>query len=447
MDRDVVPLLGRATPAGTRTPAIDCRRSPDGPLRALTEHTVTCYGRVAEAIIVDRDTLNRLAILGLLSRTSDPARRRRLFMALQPVWQSVDGQGDHRSPYRRMLQLRRSAWGDSLSPIDAKAPAFGLRTAELEQWLEQALRRWRTVMPDTLLEPWDWYYATGEATRKLTPRIASLAQIRQVNDDYYRSFGADPRLLRVGYDLASRPGKYPVAYTDFGTRNRWENGHWVPGEPWIFTSYLAGGFDNLAELLHESGHAIHIAGLRTRPAYLDWPDNDTFTEAIADLAALDLYEPEWQQHFLGDSVPLAVSIRAKYASIVFDLAWALFEIRVHRSPDADPNMIWAEITSRYLGIKPHAEWSWWAMRGQLIDGPGYLINYALGAFIAADMRAAIARRWGPQFMADNRRYQRLTAAVYRFGLERTSRQVLEDFLGRHLSPDALLLDLGRLSRP
>lgn len=447
MDRESTHLLGRAPAAGSSSPRADCRHWADGPLRTLTEHMVTCYGRAAETIVVDGDTLNRLAILGLLPRTADPGRRRRLFLALQPVWQSIDGPGNASSPYRRMLRLRREAWGDTLSPIEAKAPAFGLRTAELEQWLEQALGRWRAAMPDTLLEPWNWYYAAGEATRRLTPRVATVDRLRQVNDRFYRSFGADPDRLHVRYDLAARPGKYPVAYTDFGSRNRWVAGRWVTGEPWIFTAYLAGGFDNLAELLHESGHAIHIAGLRTRPAYLDWPDNDTFTEAIADLAGLDLYEPAWQQRFLGDSVPRAVGIRAKYASIVFDLAWALFEIRVHASPDADPNALWASITSRYLGIRPHPEWSWWAMRGQLIDGPGYLINYALGAFIAADMRAEIARRWGPGFMTDPRRYSRLREAIYRFGLEQPSRTVIERFLGRPVSPDALLADLDRLRQP
>jgi oligoendopeptidase F len=237
-----------------------------------------------------------------------------------------------------------------------------------------------------------------------------------------------------------------VAFTDFGSRNRWIDGRWQRGEPWVFTSYLSGGLDNLAELLHETGHAVHIACLRTRPAYLDWPDNDTFTEALADLAALDLYEPAWQQRFLGDSVPVATSLRAKYASIVFDFAWALFEIRVHATPDADPNAIWADITSRYLRIVPHPELSWWAMRGQLIDGPGYLINYALGAFIAADMRNEIARRWGPSFTGDKRRYEHLCQAIYRFGLEVPSKNVLESFLGRPVGSEALLSDLGRMTR-
>jgi hypothetical protein len=447
MDREARQLLQRGGGSSGRSSAPpDCRGPLPRSLPALTARTIACYGQAAERIVLDRDTLNRLEVLGLLPRTPDPARRRRLFLALAPVWRSVNGANDAQSPYRALIRLRRSAWGDSLSPIEAKAPAFGLRTAELEEWLTRALTRWRAGMPDSLLEPWDWYYEVGETTRRLTPRVAALPQIRQVNDSFYRSFGADPVALHVGYDLEARRGKYPVAYTDFGSRNRWENGHWIPGEPWVYTSYLSGGFDNLAELLHETGHAIHIAGIRTRPAYIDWPDNDTFTEALADLAALDLYEPAWQQQFLGDSVPLRASLRAKYASIVFDMAWALFEIRVHATPGADPNALWADVTSNYLGIRPHPEWSWWAMRGQLIDGPGYLVNYALGAFLAADMRAEIARRWGPSFAADPRRYDRLCGAIYRFGLELPSHEVIERFVGRKVSPDALLADLRRMAR-
>lgn len=445
MDREATHLLGRAA-ATTPVPRTDCGGPPPSTLRALTDFTSTCYGRAAEAIIIGHDTLNRLEILGQLARVADPARRRTLFLALSPVWQSVNGDNDAQSRYRTLLRLRRAAWGDTASPIQAKAPAFGLRTSDLERWLEQSLEAWRAASPDTLVEPWNWYFTVGEATRRLTPRIASLERIRQVNDAFYRASGADPQRLRIGYDLEPRAGKYPVAFTDFGSRNRWLEGRWIPGEPWVFTSYLSGGMDNLAELLHETGHAIHIACLRTRPAYLDWPDNDTFTEALADLAALDLYDPGWQQRFLGDSVPVAVSLRAKYASVVFDLAWALFEIRVHATPDADPNVIWTGITSRYLRIVPHPELSWWAMRGQLIDGPGYLINYALGAFMAADMRAEIQRRWGASFADDPDRYERLCSSIYRYGLEVPSRTVLERFLGRPIGPEALLTDLNRMTR-
>jgi hypothetical protein len=446
-ERDALRVLAGSAGELMQSPAESAqRRRGKTALALLADSVLARYGVAANRVIVDGDTLNRLAVLARLSRTPDPARRRELFLALQPVWRSVNAGDEPDSPYRTMVRLRRAEWGDTASPIEAKGPAFGLSTPQLEEWLIRALDRWRAATPDSLLEPWDWYYFAGAASRHLSARVSRIADMQRVNDAYYAAIGASPARLHIRYDLAARPGKYPVAYTDFGSRNRWIGGQLVAGEPAVFTSYLDGNLDNLAELLHESGHAIHIAAIRTRPAYIDWPDNDTFTEALADLPALELYEPTWQWHFLGDSVPLAESLRAKYASIVMDMAWALLEIRVHRTPDADPNAIWADITSRYLHIRPHPEWSWWAMRGQLIDSPGYLVNYALGAFLVADMRARVATSWGPFTAADSSMYPRLAETIYRFGLERPSRRVLEEFLGRPARPEALLDDLARLSR-
>lgn len=408
-------------------------------LTELTARVYADYGLAAGAIVVDGDTLDRLAILGRVGREPDPEIRRRLFLALAPVWRSVNGDNGAGSRYRTLLRLRRAAWGDRGSPIEAKAPAFGLDMPALERWLTGALEQWRATLPDALIQPWDWYYRAGEASRLLSPRVPSVGDLERVNRAFYRSLGAPPDSLRVRYDLRPRPGKDPVAFTDFGRR--------TPAEPWVFTAYLDGGFDNLGELLHETGHAIHIAAIRTRPAWRDWPDNDTFTEALADLAAMELYEPQWQERFLGASAPLAASLRARYSGIMMDMAWALFEIRVHRAPGSDPNRLWSDITSEYLGIAPHPEWSWWAMRGQLIDAPGYLINYAFGAFLTADLRARAAARGHPIAADHPDLYPWLSASLYRFGRERGAREVLERFLGRPVGPEALLTDLRRLQPP
>jgi len=410
-------------PAGLRSAA----------LHAITVHTFACYGAAARRIIVDQDTLDRLSILGLLGRTDDPERRRRLFLALTPVWQSVNGDdGDH-SPYRAMVRLRRAAWGTG-SPMDQRARGLGVAPDTLEQWLVAVLTAWRAGMPDTLLEPWDWYYLTGEASRRLSARIPRDS-LRVLVNRYYTSLGADPDRLGVHYDLVPRPGKYPVSFTDFGARD--------PIEPWIFTSYRIGGFDNLGELLHEAGHAVHIAAIATRPAYRDWPDSDTFTEAIADLAALEVNEPDWQRRFLGDAVPLASSLRGKYAGIVLDIAWSLLELRAHRAPEQSPNEIWTTITRDYLRIRPHPEWSWWAMRGQLVNSPGYMMNYAFGAILIADLRATLVARHGSFTTGDPGWYRWVAARLYRYGRERPAREVVRRFLGRGVSVEALIRDLGR----
>ncbi len=406
-------------------------------LDSLTSRTFACYGAAARRIVFEQDTLDRLSILGLLGRTEDPGRRRRLFLALQPVWRSVNGDDAAASPYRAMVDLRNRSWA-GVSPMVQRARGLGVPSDTLEHWLVAVLEAWRGIMPDSLVEPWDFYYLTGEASRLLSPRTP-LDSLRPFAERYYRSLGADPALLGVHYDLVPRPGKYPVSFTDFGAR--------APIEPWIFTSYRIGGLDNLGELLHELGHAVHIAAIRTRGAYTDWPDSDTFTEAIADIAALELNEPEWQRRFLGAAAPLSSSLRAKYAGIVLDVAWSLLEIRAHRHPEQSPNQIWTELTRDYLRIRPHPEWSWWAMRGQLVNSPGYMLNYAFGAILIADLRAQLMAMRGSFTAGDPGWYAWVAERLFRFGRERPALQVVESFLGRGVSVAPLLADLARRSAP
>lgn len=427
--------LSNTTPEEATADPPDCadpfpERLRHARLDSLTARTFACYGAAARRIVVDSDTLDRLSILGLLGRTDDPARRRRLFLALMPVWRSVNGDDSSASPYRAMVRLRNQ-------PTAERARALGVPPDSVESWLVAVLRAWRRTLPDTLVEPWDFYYRNGEASRLLSPRIP-LDSLRPLVTRFYAALGANLDQLRVHFDLVPRPGKYPISFTDFGARD--------PIEPWIFTSYRIGGLDNLAELLHEAGHAVHIAAIRTRGAYADWPDSDTFTEAIADLAALDVYEPEWQRRALGVAAPLESSLRDKYSGIVLDVAWALFEIRAQRYPEQSPNQIWTEITRDYLGIRPHPEWSWWAMRGQLVGSPGYMLNYALGAVLIADLRAALVAKHGSFAAGDRSWYNWVSPRLYRFGRELPARVVVQRFLGRGISVRPILQDLARAAK-
>jgi hypothetical protein len=49
------------------------------------------------------------------------------------------------------------------------------------------------------------------------------------------------------------------------------------------------------------------------------------------------YEPAWQQKYLGRSSAEDSSLRALYSSVMLDVAWALFELRMLRGPTQDPN--------------------------------------------------------------------------------------------------------------
>ena len=407
---------------------------------SLQSRLYDCYGAATRDVLVDGDRLDRLTVLGLLGVTDDRAKRRRLFLGLDRVWRSVNGANDSASPWRELLRRRAREWGAGPTPFARRVRELGFNPDSVEQWLTRLLEAWRATLPDSEVEPWDLYYAMGAASRRLAPRLPRDS-LRRVGERFYRDLGAGLSSLDVHFDLEPRAGKDPVAFTTFGARPGFADGAWRPGEPWIFASYATGGLDNLGELLHEMGHAIHIAGIRTRPAFSDWPDADLFTEAIADLADAAAYDGRWQARYLGDSAPPAENRRAAYFGVMMDACWSLFEARMQRDPSLDPNVVWAGLTGRYLRVVPHPELSWWAMRGQLIDVPGYLVNYALGAFIAADLRERISALHGDFTLGDTTWYGYVREHIYRFGLERSAREVMEGFLGRPVSADALLAEL------
>ena len=84
------------------------------------------------------------------------------------------------------------------------------------------------------------------------------------------------------------------------------------------------------------------------------------------------------------------------------------------------------------------------MRGQLVDAPGYMMNYAVGAILSAAIRARVRALHGPFAPGDSTWYAWIAPRLFRFGLERPTREVLQQFLGGPVSPAALLEDMGRM---
>jgi hypothetical protein len=172
-------------------------------------------------------------------------------------------------------------------------------------------------------------------------------------------------------------------------------------------------------------------------------DSSGFLEATADVLGWDVDEPAWQRHWLGAAATPVEAARHRYGGVVLDMCWALFEIAIHRAPDLRPNDVWTDITSRGLGLVPHPEWSWWAMRGQLIEGPGYLANYALSAIVAAAVRGRLRELRGDWSAGDPGWYEAVSAALFRMGSERPPADLLHDLLGGPVTAEQLLADLRR----
>jgi hypothetical protein len=254
--------------------------------------------------------------------------------------------------------------------------------------------------------------------------------------------GADVEHLGIRFDLEPRFGKSPVAFCTFGRRAMTVEGRRLPTEPWVFATYGPPSFDGLGELIHETGHALHIAAIDTRPSWLDWPDSDGFSEALADLIALEVHDTEWQHRYLGGAASKADCLQARYGPIMLDILWSMFEVILIDDPTLSPNQVWTDLTNRYLNVKPHPEWSWWAMRGQLFSNPGYMSSYSVAAVLAADLRRRCRELKGPLWQGGMDWYPWLSTHLFRFGRGSPSSQVLSEFLGGAPSPEALAADLG-----
>jgi hypothetical protein len=409
---------------------------------ALKSALVACFVEIGNNLSFEGGKINRVSALDLLHETSDAARRKAVFMAFVPLWQAINGGNEPDSPYRRMIAGAAADAAKNGSEIANAARDVGIDAAEVERWLMQILDAWRESSSDALVEPWDFRFQAGEADRLLGTYIPRES-LQPINQRYYRDLGADLEQMGTLYDLGPRPEKAALAYTEFVTHGRLVNGTWQPTVARVSAPYERGGLFVLNELVHENGHVVNITAIRNRPAFVDWP-SDLFAEAFADVPAWSTYEPLWQRRYLGHEAPEQLSLRALYSVVMLDVAWSLFELRMFRAPTTDPNALWTEITSHYLHILPHPEFSWWAVRVQLADLPGYMVNYGFGAILTAEMRKHIAAALGPFDTGDSRWYGWLSAHLLRYGSERDTRTLMRNFLGRPVSPHALLEQIHRL---
>ena len=130
-------------------------------LDSLRKRLYACYGWAQSHLTMDGEVLDRLSILGALGRTENSDARRKLFLSLEPVWRSVNRDNQPASPYRLLIAREVKERGGAEPPAAEQARASGVPPDSLERWLLRVLERWRDVNPDSLIEPWDWFYQTG----------------------------------------------------------------------------------------------------------------------------------------------------------------------------------------------------------------------------------------------------------------------------------------------
>lgn len=449
-DRRAVEIMRRsladAAEDGSLAPVGKCEdaQRKDIDYAAMRVALYACFGALSNSLDFEGQKVTRVGAFDLLTRMNEPERRKKLFMQFGPLWQAINGKSERDSPYRRLIVMAAADARTRGSAIDDAAKTIGARTPEVEKWLEQILEAWRQASGDKQMEPWDYRYVGGATERELGDAIAREA-MQPLNERYYRDLGAQLSAWDVIYDLDPRAGKAPLAYTDYVRRGRMRDDKWVPTLVRVSGNYAHGGLGLLNELVHENGHVVHMMALQTRPAFMDLGDA-LFYEAFADVPSWSVYEPAWQQKYLGRSSTEESSLRALYSSVMLDVAWALFEARMLREPTRDPNVVWTEITSKYLHVKPHPELSWWLVRVQLVDAPGYMVNYGLGAVVTADVRQRIAEQIGSFTTGNERWFPWLSQHLLVSGQTQETAILLREFLDRPVSSQPLLNEIARIKK-
>lgn len=106
------------------------------------------------------------------------------------------------------------------------------------------------------VEPWNFDYQCNAASRKLNSHIP-LDRLLPIVKSFYRKLGFIG-VDDVEFDLEEKIGKSQVAECNFGDRRIEGN------KPIVSASYRTGGIGNLSELIHETGHAAHLYGIKAR---------------------------------------------------------------------------------------------------------------------------------------------------------------------------------------
>ena len=326
-----VPTVPAASSAGQSAALCDRATEADADRSLLSRALYACFEHFGNHIAFEGGTIVRATALELLQELDSGERRRALFTALAPLWERINARSAADSPYRRLIRLSAAEARDKgASPVSEAARTVGATTAQVETWLLAVLEAWRAVNPGPPLEPWDYWHHYAGGVVPLDGLIPP-ERVLPLSLRYYRDLGADLDALGVLHDLAVRPGKAPLAYTDYVRIGRQTAHGWCPAIGRVSANVEHGGLFVLNEIVHEDGHAVHMAAVRTRPAFYGLGD-DLFLEAFADVPSWSVAEPRWQNRYLGQSIDESTSLRALFGNVMLDVAWGLFELRMLREP-------------------------------------------------------------------------------------------------------------------
>jgi hypothetical protein len=342
----------------------------------------------------DGRRVNRAVVREVARNDPDPKRRRRAYLALDPLHRSLEG---------RFLDLVRLRNGRARelgfqNVAEMQLGFEGLTVARFEELAAEATsgvvrhaRRLRDSLSpkerDGGWEPWDYFYALrrlasppeeGFPTREMLPRI--LRAVARWGFPVHRM-----RFRVVFHDLPA--GGLTLAPD--------------PPRDVRILVHPRGGWEAYHVMFHEVGHAVHSASVRAPGHLLRWHENIPgaagFHEGIGGLFEEIPRDPAWLRQDAGVDPALAERFaRVRQRFDLFGAAWLRFwvtpELRLYARPDRDPMPEARRLERSLMGYDGEDPRSF--VDPFFVESPIYAPNYLLALLFHYQLAETVRRELG-----------------------------------------------------
>jgi len=399
-------ILGWVRPALSRSWPEDLRRRLELLERILVDTRVEQHREVVRRraeltrrVVEFRPTwegrrVNRAKVSHALANDPNPARRRRAYYALEPLYRALE------DPVQELIQVRneraRAAGHRSFAEMRLGFEGFtSQRLDELATAAAQAAspsarqlrERAAAIAGVSGWHPWDFSYALN--------RLAPLA------DRWFPRSSMMPTILRAvdrwGFRTAQM--RFRVVFHDLPA-----GGLTLAPDPPRDVRILVhprGGWRCYLILFHEVGHAVHSSLIRAPPHLLRWHENipgfGGLHEGIAGFFEEIPRDPGWLAAQAHLDLPLAESIsRMRWTQEVlltaWNVAWSRTEQLLYRRPDHDPMGEVHRLERRLFAFDEYEPLSF--VDSFWIDTPVYAQNYLFASLFSAQLARFVRERFG-----------------------------------------------------
>jgi hypothetical protein len=366
----------------------------------LTDRFTTYEGEARAT--VEGDTVLYRQLPGLMANEKSRARREQLYVAADPVLDSLTlmAHGVQQTYSRLANELGYASYpvmveqlkGFSLASVRELATRALAESDSLYFALLSPLLRRATGLQSTDVHRYDLAALFRMAEfDPFFPRRETVARVR----DTYRSLGIDLAAQgNLSLDTTDRPAKNARAVC-FAVS--------VPGDVRVSIK-PAGGVDDFAALYHEMGHAQHYAHVTENALEFKYLGEETVTETYAFLSEYLLCNPAWLRQNSRMPVPLLkeyvrqMALARLYIVRRYCVKF-LFEEGFHRGVRR-PDSLYAVSLATALGYTVHPS----DMKRYLVDMDAhfYSASYLRAWFLEAQLNHWLSGTYGVNWY-ENRR--------------------------------------------